>query len=120
MRETPAIWSNRRMSFERTRPSIVPGVNRPPPEPPRLIGYRLLDAEARSLHATAHGEGCWCTGKRGDDFVSELFARCLQPLGFTATLDDQPGVLIEDGPGIKDERPAELYDAIRTCEQVDQ
>lgn len=106
------------MSFERSQPTFVPGVNRPPPEPPQVVGYRLLDPEARSLHATAHGEGCWCTGKQGDDFVRELFNRCLQPAGFTARRDHQPGLLIEDGPGISDERSAELYEAIRSCDQV--
>jgi hypothetical protein len=103
------------MSFERRHPPLVAGANRPPPDPLRVAGYRLLEAEARSLHASAHGEWCWCTGMQGDDFVRELFSRCLQPAGFQAKLDRQPGILIEDGPGIGDERAMELYEAIRTC-----
>jgi hypothetical protein len=107
------------MSFERTQPPLVPGVNRPPPEPPQLVGYRLLEPEARSLHASAHGDGCWCTGMHGVDFLRELFSRCLQPAGFTARVDKRPGILIEDGPGISDERPAEMYQAVRSCESTD-
>lgn len=109
------IWSNEGMTFERTQSRFVPGVNRPPPEPPKLIGYRLLEAEARSLHASAHGEGCWCAGLQKDDFLDELYVRCLQPAGFTASADDRPGMLIEDGPGISAERANDLYDAIRAC-----
>jgi hypothetical protein len=107
------------MAFERTQPPLVPGVSRPPPALPQLVGYRLLEAEARSLHASAHGEGCWCTGMHGDDFLHELFNRCLQPAGFTARVDERPGILIEDGPGISDERPADMYESIRTCARTD-
>jgi hypothetical protein len=103
------------MSFERRHSPLVPGVNRPPPDLSQVAGYRLLEAEARSLHASAHSGWCWCTGKKGDDFVRELFNRCLQPAGFQARLDRHPGILIEDGPGIADERTTELYETIRTC-----
>jgi hypothetical protein len=104
------------MSFERTHPRITPGVSRPPPALPELLGYRLLEAEARALHASAHVDGCWCTDVQGEEFVREIFGRCLQPAGFSARIDDDPGILIEDGPGISDERPTEMYDAIRSCE----
>ena len=105
------------MSFERTHPPLVPGVNRPPPEPVQTAGYRLLESEARALHASAHNEWCWCTDKQGDEFVQELSERCLEPAGFEIRSDDQPGILIVDGPGISDERSTELYEAIRACSQ---
>jgi hypothetical protein len=103
------------MSFERTHPPLVPGVNRPPPEPVQTAGYRLLEAEARALHASAHAEGCWCADKQGDEFVRELFEQCLETAGFLVDPDRQPGILIVDGPGISDERTTELYEAIREC-----
>jgi hypothetical protein len=104
------------MSFERTHPPLVPGVNRPPPDPVETAGYRLLEAEARSLHASAHSDWCWCTDKQGDEFVRELYERCLEPAGFQESLDDrQAGILIVDGPGISDERTTELYEAVRGC-----
>jgi hypothetical protein len=86
------------------------------PVPSRLAGYRLTEAEARPLHAPAHYEECWCTDLRGDDFVQQLYLRCLEPAGFLlASSDSGPGILIEDGPGISDQRTGELYNTIRTC-----
>jgi hypothetical protein len=105
------------MGFERTKPKLVPGVNRPPPEPAQIAGYRLLEAEARALHASAHQDWCWCIDKQGDEFVDELLERCLEPAGFQTRADSQPGILIVDGPGISDERTTELYDVIRECSQ---
>lgn len=81
-----------------------------------MAGYRLPEAEARSLHASAHSERCWCIGKHSDEFVVELYERCLEPAGFRADHDDSnAGILIVDGPGISDERTTELYEAIRGC-----
>jgi hypothetical protein len=105
------------MAFERTHPreSRADDPTRRP-LPSQLAGYRLTEAEARPLHAMAHDDGCWCTNLRGDQFVRELYLRCLEPAGFVvASPDSGPGILIADGPGIRDQRSGELYDTIRNC-----